>query len=132
MKFRFNEGRMFADVDDGMCVIIDSQTGTYFGMDEESSKVFTALCESSVESIAKFIQQKYDKNALSDLNAFASDLKGKGILLEDSDSEGKPVSDLELASFKWVCDSYTDAQDLILADPIHDVDEGEGWTPVIK
>ena len=27
---------------------------------------------------------------------------------------------------------YADAQEMLLADPIHDVDEEEGWQPVFK
>ena len=27
---------------------------------------------------------------------------------------------------------YADAQEMLLADPIHDVDEEEGWQPIFK
>lgn len=132
MKFKFNEGRMFADIDDGLCVIIDAATGTYYGMDGESSSVFNALCYNSVEAIIEHVEKKYNKDVSNELKSFADDLKSKGILIDSVDGEDLNELNLDLTTFKWKCQAYTDAQDLILADPIHDVSAEEGWSPVIK
>lgn len=132
MKFKFNEGRMFADIDEGMCVIIDSETGTYFGMDEESSTMFKMVCESKIEDIVNLIKNKYNKDVFADLSLFVKDLVEKNILVEDDSQNSEEPKEINLTAFNWKCESYTDAQDLILADPIHDVPEDEGWSPVIK
>ena len=63
---------------------------------------------------------------------FIDDLVSKNILLEDNDNDFNADLDEKLAiadEYTLVLKEFTDAQELLLADPIHEVKEDVGWTP---
>ena len=54
------------------------------------------------------------------------------IIPSTKSSREKPVIDPEIANedlFQPECIEYKDIQELLYADPIHDVEEDKGWTP---
>ena len=56
----------------------------------------------------------------------------KGILKQGTDSAHEVVLDLAVATedlFALEITEYDDAQELLLADPIHEVKESTGWAP---
>ena len=68
------------------------------------------------------------------VEAFVSELVSLEILVpaERAAAAVAPVSAAALEDgFELHVDAFAEAADLILADPIHDVDEGMGW-PVMK
>ena len=77
-SYKLNEMKIFADVTEGIAVLINSDTGIYYG-----------------------------------LNGFATNIY-ENIAIEDN--------------FVLELKEYNDAQELLLADPIHEVKEETGWT----
>ena len=62
-------------------------------------------------------------------------LRGKEIIVEGETSNNNPAFDESVVTkdnFEMKVSEYADAQEMLLADPIHDVDEEEGWQPVFK
>ena len=52
MRFKLNEAKMFADIADGMAIVINSSTGVYYGMNSFGTTLFDNLVSgSSVEEI---------------------------------------------------------------------------------
>ena len=40
MNYKLNEDKMFADITDGIAIVINSETGTYYGMNSYGSNVY--------------------------------------------------------------------------------------------
>jgi len=66
------------------------------------------------------------------LNSFVTTMLDEELVI-DAETSSKTVQiDENVAkedNFEFVCEEYNDAQDMLLADPIHEVKEETGWTP---
>ena len=135
MKYQLNEKNMFSDITDGIAVIINSENGTYYGMNSFSTNIYSNLIAGvSTEKIIAAVEKM--ANAPADFQEhftkFIDDLVAKNILLEGNDNEIDADLDEKLAiadEYALVSKEFTDAQELLLADPIHEVKEDVGWTP---
>jgi hypothetical protein len=132
--FVLNEAKMFSDIADGIAIVINSETGVYYGMNNFGTAVFENLLQgASTEDIltaAKKLPGAPD-DLEQRLQDFVEQLKGFEILME---GEGNGSADLDAATlgedgFALKVQEYNDAQELLLADPIHEVKENKGWAP---
>lgn len=136
--YKLNESKMFADVTNNVAVIINSETGIYYGINNCGSIVFQAIIDGcSVQSILENLKKM--ENCPSDieqkLKNFTDELLQKEIIIEGEQSSKVPIFDeavIKQDNFEMKVLEYADAQEMLLADPIHDVDEKEGWQPVFK
>ena len=136
--YKLNEAKMFADVTNNVAIIINSETGIYYAMNNCGSIVFQAILDgcsivSIVDSLKKFANCPSDIE--QKLNVFIDELLQKEIITTGETSSKIPSFDKTLVTkdnFEMKVSEYADAQELLLADPIHDVDEEEGWQPVFK
>lgn len=130
-----NEAKMFSDIADGIAIVINSETGIYYGMNGFGTAVFDALMsgastEAVLAALAALPGAPGDME--SRLNAFVDRLKDFEIVLA-GDGGGADVN-LDAATaqedeFTLMVEEYNDAQELLLADPIHEVKEDAGWQP---
>ncbi|MCD7985109.1 MAG: PqqD family protein [Desulfovibrio sp.] len=129
-----NEAKMFSDIADGVAIVINSETGIYYGMNGFGSAVFeNILAGAAIEAILDAV--KCFDGAPEDMDArmadFVNDLKSFEIVLEGGAS-GDVVLDAAVAAgdnFALTVTEYDDAQELLLADPIHEIKEEVGWRP---
>lgn len=67
------------------------------------------------------------------LKAFIETLKGFEIIVPAESESSAPVTlvlkDAVYDEFTPTCNEYNDVQELLFADPIHEVKEDEGWKP---
>lgn len=130
-NYQLNETKMFADITDGIAIIINSETGIYYGMNAFGTQVYENLIKGvSVEKIAEKI--KSFGADTTNLNEFISTLIEKEIILSASDANVDAQLDENIAkedNYILELKEYNDAQELLLADPIHEVKEDEGWSP---
>ena len=134
--YQLNETKMFADVADGLAIVINSDTGIYYGMNKLSTAVFEKLTAGVDAELVLQALQKLP-SAPDDLTqkfkAFVEDLKNKNIIMESTaQNGGEIVFDIALLAedgFTLAVTEYSDAQELLMADPIHEVKETTGWTP---
>lgn len=131
-----NEEKMFCDIADGIAIVINSDTGVYYGMNAFGTAVFENILNgASSEAILTALQGLPEAPADMDkrLEAFLAILLGKGLVLEgDTASDVAVALDAEIAkSSEFILEAkeYTDAQELLLADPIHEVKNETGWAP---
>ncbi|WP_137929001.1 PqqD family peptide modification chaperone [Mesorhizobium comanense] len=116
---------------DGEAVVLDLSTGKYFGFSDTGSGVWQALSSGvGVQAIAEA-----SAIAAADLEGFISRLLEFG-LLAPADAPGQPlpgeiVSALAAAREPLSVDVHDDLADLIVVDPIHEVEEPLGW-PAVK
>ena len=123
-NYQLDEARMFADITDGTAIIINSATGVYYGLNEFGTAIYENLQKgsstgeilSAVESIPGVTDQFE-----SLFESFIASLVGFEIVI-DPETARKD-------NFEPLCHEYKDVQELLFADPIHEVDVDEGWKP---
>ncbi len=136
MNYQLNEAQMFADITEGMAIVINSLTGVYYGMNGFGTSLFeNLLAGSSDEEILAAVRAlpgAADSFEAS-FRAFLETLTGYGILLPaDVSAPRAAVVDASAAAadgFVPECKEFSDVQELLFADPIHEVPEEEGWKP---
>lgn len=135
MNYVLNEEKMFADVTDGIAIIINSETGIYYGLNGLGTNVYENLVNgvSTDKIIARLkgiagcpadIEDKF--------NSFIKAMKDFELIVEGGSDSAEANINEEIAkeeSFEMDVKEYNDAQELLLADPIHEVKEETGWTP---
>lgn len=135
MNYVLNEEKMFADVTDGIAIIINSETGIYYGMNGLGTTVYENLMNgASLESVLEALKSMAGAPADIEkrLNDFVKAMLDNELIMEGSTSNAEVNLDSSIASgdnFELKVEEYNDAQELLLADPIHEVKEETGWTP---
>jgi hypothetical protein len=134
-NYVLNESKMFADITDGMAIVINGETGFYYGMNTLGTSVFeNIIAGATIEDVLMSLKglDGATDTVEANLNSFVESLVEKEILLSGEELT-KEVSIAEdaakLDNFVMTVDEYSDAQELLLADPIHEVKEDSGWTP---
>ena len=135
MNYALNEEKMFADVTDGIAIIINSETGIYYGMNGLGTAIYENLVNgASVEKIAAALKaiDGAPADVESKLNDYIKSMLDNELIVEASESDAEVSVDSAVAkedNFEMEVKEYNDAQELLLADPIHEVKEETGWTP---
>ena len=130
-NFKLNENKMFADITDGIAIIINSETGIYYGMNAFGTKVYENLAN-GVSTDKIWEKLKSFGADEENFKAFVNAMVEKEILLSSSESGIETELDEAVAkedNLMLELKEYNDAQELLLADPIHEVKEEEGWSP---
>lgn len=135
-NYQLNEAKMFADVNEGTAIVINSITGIYYGMNKFGTAVFENLqAGSSTREILDAVKAipGSGENLEEVLEAFVQTLLGFDIVIPVSGGSPRNAEiDPEVAKedgFVPECTEYRDVQELLFADPIHEVDVDEGWKP---
>jgi hypothetical protein len=136
MRYRVNSPQVINETIDGEAIMINLATGSYYSLDRVGGDVWTLLEASlSVDDIVAHLSQRYDA-AEDDIRHGVSDLVKR---LSDEElvvpcQEGEPVGAASLEPIPAsrppfrppTLEKFTDMQDLILLDPVHEVDS-RGW-----
>lgn len=131
-NYALNEEKMFADVTDGIAIIINSETGIYYGMNELATIIYENIINgASTETILSALKTKSNipVNFEEDYNNFINAMIEMELVIEIEKSEGIVNLPEKIEDFSISLKEYNDAQELLLADPIHEVKEETGWTP---
>ncbi len=130
-NYQLNENKMFADVTDGIAIIINSETGIYYGMNAFGTQIYENIVNGvSIEKIWETIKTFGADE--ENYKAFIDAMLEKEILISGMNSDIEINIDENIAkedNFILELKEYNDAQELLLADPIHEVKEEEGWSP---
>ena len=135
MNYVLNEEKMFADVTDGIAIIINSETGIYYGLNAFGTAVYENLIKgASIENIITALKELSSApvDIEQRLNNFIFKMVKLELIIPEGDSSSEAFFDESVAKedgFELVVNEYNDAQELLLADPIHEVKEETGWTP---
>jgi hypothetical protein len=135
MQYRINAPRIVFEQIENETILIDFDSGAYFSVGPVGSAVIRWLAEGC--NAADLVNQTV--NAFSqpteiverDLDAFLSELKRESILIPAGDSVPATLSVASATSDTNSYEApillkYSDMKDLLLLDPIHEVDES-GW-----
>ena len=134
-NYALNEEKMFADVTDGIAIIINSETGIYYGMNGLGTAVYENLANgASTEAIIASLKSLPGAPADIEerLNSFVASMLENELIIAAADGNSDVDISADVAKeseFVLEVSEYNDAQELLLADPIHEVKEEEGWSP---
>jgi hypothetical protein len=125
-RFEIKSPEVVYDEIDGEYVIVDLASGKYFRIQGESGKLFAWII--SGQDLTH-TPETLNGKTVEILESTIRTLEDKAIIREfaDSDAEisqGSP-NGFELEEF--VVEEFTDLQDIIGLDPIHEVDLNQGW-----
>jgi len=121
---------------DGEAVVLDLATGKYFGFTDTGSCLWEALSSGvSPEDLVGAATRSGQVSA-ADLHAFVARLLEFGLLAPAAGQAAQPLSQSLVAQLANAAepaqvDIHDDLADLILVDPIHEVEEPQGW-PAVK
>lgn len=107
----------------GEMVVLNLASGQYFGLNPAG-----AACWQFIVSGASISRSAASPEDAAKLAVFAARLESFGLIapLEAGSSVAAPASGFSFEGTPQV-DVFDDLADLIVADPIHDVDAGAGW-----
>lgn len=136
MNYVLNEVKMFTDITDGIAIIINSETGIYYGLNAFATNVYENIVRGvSIEDIKEELKNinPENKTLLDNFEAFIKAMAEKEILILSSEDKNETVqidkNSAKEDNFILELKEYNDAQELLLADPIHEVKDETGWTP---
>ena len=141
--YKVNTSKVVAETIDGEVVIINLEKGDYYSLVKSGAEIWGRIENGlSHERIIKEMIQKYDdteENITKNVSGFISILGNEGlIIVEPTEEADKSANDLksetnaEKLEFDLpTLEKYTDMEELLLLDPIHEVDEKAGW-PAVK
>lgn len=128
----FLNPRLAADMFDGEYIIANLDTGLYYSLQGIAVSMVTALPFSEPTAVISTLKEAFpEKSSIieQELTSVLAELVGEEIIKEGDipEKESSPVcvppNEYKTSRFN----RYADMQDLLLLDPIHDVDE-QGWT----
>jgi hypothetical protein len=133
-RFRLNSPQVVAETIDGEAIIVNLVTGTYYSLPGDSMLVWTAILDgATVEKMAEAASRATGEpfEAASDaIGEFCASLEEQGLIVPvgENGAGDAPVdfSDGGPGLLEPAYESYSDMRDLVLLDPVHEVEES-GW-----
>lgn len=135
---KINEPNVVHDTIDGETIVLNLLTGNYFSLDGTGALIWDCIRDTGKWDAAIGILSRENPALLEEIRqsvaAFVETLKEENLLISTNMNDLPEISpELEHRliqagrSFsKPVLNKYTDMQELLLLDPIHDVNE-RGW-----
>lgn len=126
------KGIAFENFEDEI-VVVNLPVGHYYSFKGSARTLFLHIINgSNKEVFSKFIQNNYEvtwEEAVSAAEDFISTLDSHNFLIETSIiEEFIPNEMVERMPFdKPIIETYDDMKELLMLDPIHDVDSVQGW-----
>jgi hypothetical protein len=117
-RFLVNSQKAISETIDGETIIINLDTGCYYSMNLHGTALWNAL-----------ISGKAISTENPQVESFLALLLEDGLIIEIAQTDSPVADEKEFTEPKL--DKYTDMQEMLLADPIHDVDTA-GWPNLKK
>ena len=134
---RVNKPHVIHEIIDGEAVLVNMENGSYYSIDSVGAVIWKHLeAGLSADEIVAVVSEEYegdDADIRSGVDALLKQFQEEGLLV--SSDQPAPREELPQAQATGgakpkfavpALQKYTDMEDLLLLDPIHDVDES-GW-----
>jgi Coenzyme PQQ synthesis protein D (PqqD) len=138
MRYRVNEPQVINEMIDGEAIMINLATGTYYSLNPSGADVW-ALVEASLplEAIVDELARRYDagpEDIRGSVERLLEELAAEDLVVASTDADPIGRAPDPGATPRSAFDppklaKFTDMQDLILLDPVHEVDS-RGWPHV--
>jgi len=134
--YRINSPQVISEVVDGEAIILNFESGCYFSLNESGMIIWDTLKRGNDKPATLIALQQHfgqiPESAASDIDLLINNLLQEQLLVSDADPDSaSPALAAEALKpgSKYVAPElakFNDLQELLLLDPIHDVDES-GW-----
>jgi hypothetical protein len=142
-RYRINSPHVVAETLDGEATIVDLESGTYYALNESGSVIWDELTRGADRgAVTNTVASTYgldDDEASRIVEELTAKLSGQNLIVPAGAESGNGASTGPVpaassnggseAARPYVppeLNTYTDMQELLLLDPIHEVDES-GW-----
>jgi len=139
-RYRMNSPEVIAETIDGEAVLVNLETGDYFSLDRVGAEIWNVLSAgATIEEIGSVLATRYGLDpdiARAAVVGLIEEMQKEGLVVEDGSLGGEGAIELLQATSQPdsmprpfeppVLRKYTDMQDQLMLDPIHEVD-GTGW-----
>lgn len=121
-----NRPSVIFDVQGAETVIINLVSGHYFRLNRASTPLWLRFADST--SISEMLESCENSDALSVvIDADVESLLERELLREASDDEDPPSLNDSWRFEGFELEEFTDLEDILGLDPIHEVDPARGW-----
>jgi hypothetical protein len=132
-RYELNNPPIVAEMVEGELIAINLETGTYYSLAGPAARIWNALAAGhSADEIVGAVSPPGDAAALGEsLENFLESLLAEQ-LIRPVENSAPASALLPLAPWETLrLDRFTDMQDLLVLDPIHEVDEA-GWPKPLR
>lgn len=139
MYVQVDEPHIVHETIDGETILMDLRTGNYFSIEKSGVTIWEILVQTGnvndlLIKAEEFSNPESSKRVLTDIQTFVEKLIKENLLKQAEESKASKMTEEMLNSLKKAVVStnvlevnkYSDMQEMLLLDPIHDVDE-KGW-----
>jgi coenzyme PQQ synthesis protein D (PqqD) len=115
---------------DGEVVVINMENGTYYSLLHLGARLWELVAAGSTRAeLLERIATAYpdEPRAMDEVSAFVDELLSEGLVTEEEGARTvlEPVFPSPYASPRL--EKFTDLQEMLMLDPIHEVDAAAGW-----
>lgn len=132
--YRVNQPKVVAETIDGEVVAIDMASGFYYNLRDWSAFAWDLLVSGRSLNQARSDFASAAPDAPADaFDGFAQAVLDEGLLVpvDEGTDELAPIAPPTVAWQPLELERFTDMSDLILLDPVHEVDAETGWPNVV-
>ena len=127
----FTNPQVIHETIDGETIVIDLASGTYYSLQGAGPVIWNAIAAgASPDDVADRLAAAYpgEPEAAAAVHSFVDELKAEGLLVPNGSSPAVAPAEIDTppAFVTPTLEKYTDMQDIILLDPVHQVGE-RGW-----
>lgn len=137
LRYSVNDPQVISETIDGEAIIVNLETGTYYSIQSVGGEIWQAIEQGATrDEIANDLSVRYngeEQEIVAAVHKFVNQLVDERLIRPRANDEepeldlpGPSAGDGLLAFELPVLQKYTDMADLLLLDPIHEVDEA-GW-----
>jgi hypothetical protein len=143
-KYQVNSTKVVAETIDGEVVIVNLEKGDYYSLVKSGAQIWGKIEQNL--TLSQILQQMIaeyndsEENITKNVKGFIEILKTEGLVLVEAididsytetnsavvENNGTGKLEFDLPTLE----KYTDMEELLLLDPIHEVDEQQGWPNV--
>jgi hypothetical protein len=125
-SYKVNSPGVINDEIDSEVVIVDLNIGHYFRINKESSQLWNLIIKgNSISQILTFCENRSELQL--DMENIVQNLLNLQIICEAAEPLN-PITELPKWKYtKFEIEKFTDLEDILGLDPIHEVDEEKGW-----
>lgn len=131
LRLRPNEPNVISEPMEGELVVINLETGCYYSLNESAAIIWQQLENGMTPediSARVFDGEGYDPEELSyKVDSFCQYLMDEQLMVASNEDSNKTITPpFGLFFTKPIIEKFADMQDMLLLDPIHEVNE-KGW-----
>ena len=127
MAYRINSPGVIHETIDDEVVIINLDKGHYYSLDGCGARIWTGLIGGVAPADVAAGFEGDAATAVAGVRELAAELEAEGLIVPAEGDSPAPLPDGPTLTFEAVkLQRYSDMEELLLLDPIHEVDQ-QGW-----